>query len=70
MLGFYASDSEKATDMAWTLDSLRGDAQGLTSSAGTSKRRDPLTAFYRRLDLMIYVTAVGLAACVAAIVLG
>lgn len=55
--------------MAWTLDSLRGHSEALPSEA-QPKTRDPLSAFYARLDVMIYVAAVGLAACLMAILVG
>ena len=56
--------------MLWTLDSLRGHSDASHSDAETVKKRDPLSAFYWRLDLMIYVAAVGLAACLMTIVMG
>lgn len=56
--------------MLWTLDSLRGHSEVLAPDAERARTRDPLSAFYRRLDLMVYVAAVGLAACLMAILVG
>ena len=55
--------------MAWTLDSIRGHSEALPSDA-PPKTRDPLSTFYARLDLIIYVAAVGLAACLMALLVG
>ena len=55
--------------MLWTLDSLRGHLEASHSDAETAKKRDPLAEFYSRVDLMIYIAAVGLAACLMAILI-
>ncbi|HYH41871.1 MAG TPA: hypothetical protein VD867_07800 [Burkholderiales bacterium] len=56
--------------MLWTLDSLRGHSGALPSETGKTEKRDPLSVFYSRLDLMIYAAAVGLAVCLMAIFVG
>ena len=57
--------------MLWTLDSLRGHPEALRPDASTIKEPEhPLSPLFWRLDLMIYIAAGGLAACVVALVLG